>query len=1180
MNQQIKTGILLSSMLTAALAGLAQGKVRLNNATAVSYSKATGLPNFIKLNPDRALSEQGFAGWATFTFGTPEGVVFKSYESKKDDLGFTHTRYKEYVNDIPVEGTMLIAHSKEGEITMVNGDYYTDINVDQSPSISEESALQAALKRVGAQRYKWENTAETNAMREALSQPDFSYYPKGELCLVHVTGANYAAENIRLAYKFNIYAEAPLSRDYIFVDANSSEVIAKKQIIHTADVVGTANTKFSGTQTMTSNNTTGTTHRLQESTRGNGIKTYNLSNSTTYGTTDFTNTSATWNITGANQAATDAHWGAEVTYDYYMNVHGRNSIDDAGYTLLSYVHYDVNYANAFWDGSRMTYGDGQLSQGFLIMTALDVCGHEITHGLTENTAGLNGGGNGEPDALNEGFSDIVGTSIEWYARPTQHDWLIGADITCNASGTPNHVGIRNMANPGAFGQPDTYQGTNWDNSGEPHTNNGPSIFWYYLLCQGGTGTNDNGAAYTVSGITINSARMIAFRGLTNYFTPGTTYADARTFTIQAANDIYGGCSPEVIATTNAWHAVGVGPVFSATVDAAFAANSTTSCVLPFNVTFTNTSTNASSAVWSFGDGGTSTAYSPTHSYTTAGTYNVKLSMSGACGTDSVLQSSYITVNPPSSPATTAANSCASPASVTLNATGGGTLNWYTTASGGTSVHAGPSYTTPSISATTTYYVESTSPGTSGNVGPVTNVFGTGAMHNNTSTQYLVFDVLQPCTLQTVYVNSGAAGTRNVMLWNSAGALLQTVAVNFPAGAATVTLNMHLTPGTGYQLGGTSMNLYRNNTGPAYPYSLPGTINITGSSAGTGYYYYFYNWHVQNDPCVSARTPVIATIGGPSVNYTSSTNVVCQGAAAVTLSGGTPAGGTYSGTGVSGTSFSPSGSAGSHVITYSFTDTYGCTGTASHTINVDAGPAVTYSSSVSAVCQDASTLVLSGGTPAGGTYAGTGVSAGSLDPSTGTGSHVVTYSLSDANGCSASATQTITVNATPVVTYASSTDTICESASAIVLAGGAPTGGTYSGAGVSSGSFDPALSGTGSQTITYNYSDANGCSASATQDLYVDACTTTGISQQEAIQGMNVYPNPSSSLITLEFGMSSSDQVQVRVMNALGQIVESESKMLPAGNTKMELSLEKLDAGIYLVELRTSSHSTVQRITKN
>jgi hypothetical protein len=201
---------------------------------------------------------------------------------------------------------------------------------------------------------------------------------------------------------------------------------------------------------------------------------------------------------------------------------------------------------------------------------------------------------------------------------------------------------------------------------------------------------------------------------------------------------------------------------------------------------------------------------------------------------------------------------------------------------------------------------------------------------------LIFDVLQPCTIQTVLVNSGAASTRNVLLWDNTGTLLQTIPVAFPSGSATVSLNLHMNPGTGYRLGGISMNLWRQNSGPAYPYTLSGVINITGSSAGASYYYFYYNWHVVNDPCVSARTPVTASIGGPAVTYSvAAYDTVCVTASAFPLTGGSPASGTYSGAGVSSGSFDPAlAGAGTHPITYSFTDVNGCTNTTTQNVYVD------------------------------------------------------------------------------------------------------------------------------------------------------------------------------------------------------------------------------------------------------
>ena len=168
-----------------------------------------------------------------------------------------------------------------------------------------------------------------------------------------------------------------------------------------------------------------------------------MNENTTYGSAvDFTDGDNYWNNFNADQdeVATDAHWGAEMTYDYFLNEHGRNSIDGAGFTLNSYVHYDNSYANAFWDGSRMTYGDG--SGSWSPLTALDIAAHEIGHGLCNFTANLVY--QDESGALNESFSDIWGAAIENHARPTNWNWLIGEDIGS---------ALRSMSNPNAAGDP-------------------------------------------------------------------------------------------------------------------------------------------------------------------------------------------------------------------------------------------------------------------------------------------------------------------------------------------------------------------------------------------------------------------------------------------------------------------------------------------------------------------------------------------------------------------------------------------------------------------------------------------------------------------------------------------------------------------------------------------------------
>ncbi|HET6993021.1 MAG TPA: hypothetical protein VFJ43_16935, partial [Bacteroidia bacterium] len=357
----------------------------LKDATVAGKSKLTGLPNFIKFLPGTNMTEAKLIPWMESTFNLDPAISFKAYSTEPDGIGMTHIRYREYIGNFPVDNTMIIAHIQNGEVVSVSTDFYREVNPALSASITEQVALQDALNKVNAVHYKWENKTEEQQLRIIKKDPTFTFFPKGSLVFIHKKDADYSSASIRLAWKFDIYADQPLSRAYIYVDAQTGEVIAQQEEIHTADVLGTAHTVYSGVKPMTSDNFATNNYRLRETGRGNGIETYNMNNTTNYTQTDFTNSSSTWNTSPPDQAATDAHWGAEMTYDYFMNVHGRNSIDNAGFALLSYVHYDVNFVNAFWDGQEMTYGDGDVSQGYTIMTGLDVCGHEISHGLTTFT---------------------------------------------------------------------------------------------------------------------------------------------------------------------------------------------------------------------------------------------------------------------------------------------------------------------------------------------------------------------------------------------------------------------------------------------------------------------------------------------------------------------------------------------------------------------------------------------------------------------------------------------------------------------------------------------------------------------------------------------------------------------------------------------------------------------------
>ncbi len=293
-------------------------------------------------------------------------------------------------------------------------------------------------------------------------------------------------------------------------------------------------------------------YRLRESGRGAGIFTINARNGTSFPlSTDFVDEDSSFTDT-LNFGGVSAHFAAEGTYDYYLNVHGRDSYDGEGSPVLTYVHWDQNWTNAQWLGDRMRFGDGD-GNFYGPLVSIDVVGHEFTHGVTQFSAGLIY--QDESGALNESFSDIFGEMVEYYLRG-EVDWLVGDDFALAAAS------FRSMSNPNARSDPDTYFGNFWAPLGGPdaggvHTNSGVQNYWFYLLAEGGSGTNDNGDSYSFAGIGIEKAAQIAYRNLTVYLMPTSDYGSARVGSINAAIDLYGEGSPEYQAVLNAWFAVGV-----------------------------------------------------------------------------------------------------------------------------------------------------------------------------------------------------------------------------------------------------------------------------------------------------------------------------------------------------------------------------------------------------------------------------------------------------------------------------------------------------------------------------------------------------------------------------------------------------------------------------------------------
>ncbi|HAN17041.1 MAG: hypothetical protein A2X13_05135 [Bacteroidetes bacterium GWC2_33_15] len=491
-----------------------------------------------------------------------EAFVLNSSET--DKLGQTHYRYQQYYNGIKVEHGTYIVHTNGTKATSLNGDYKkVPGNLSINPTLTESEALSKALAFVGAKEYMWESMEnEQFAMK---TEPAKTFYPKGELVIAenNLSESKSVRSQLKLAYKFNIYAAEPVSRAYVYVNANTGEVIMKDDIIKTAVATGPADTRYSGSKTINTDSYNGS-YRLRDYTRGDGIIIWDMNEGTSYSAAvDFTDVDNTWSAAefdndNKDNIAMEASWAFANIYDYWLNVHGRNSFNNLGGLMNVYVHYSVAYDNAYWNGSVFTFGDGSDTY-FDALASLDVSAHEHGHGVCTYTSNLTY--SYESGALNEAFSDIWGACLEAYAAPEKMVWVMGDDIERR----DGHIGLRILSDPNAEGLPDTYLGDYWytkgtDNGGV-HYNNGPFCFWFYLISEGGTGVNDNGDAYTVSPIGIQKAEQIAFRTESVYMTSSSNYAAARTLTIQSAIDLYGAGSNEVIQVTNAMHAIGVGDAY-------------------------------------------------------------------------------------------------------------------------------------------------------------------------------------------------------------------------------------------------------------------------------------------------------------------------------------------------------------------------------------------------------------------------------------------------------------------------------------------------------------------------------------------------------------------------------------------------------------------------------------------
>ncbi|MFD5802755.1 M4 family metallopeptidase [Streptomyces sp. NPDC127020] len=533
---------------TLALASAVAASALLSTALGAGSATASpALPGAALLLSDTArtalIQEQqaGAAGTAReIGLGAKEKLVVKDVVKDRD--GTVHTRYERTYDGLPVLGGDLVVHrSESGAAEGVTRATKAAVKVATvTPKVdaarAEAQALSAA-KDAGSSR-----TAAGSAPRKVIWAAD------GKPVLAYETVVG------------GLQDDGTPNELHVITDAATGAKLYEYQGIET----GSGKSLYSGEVTLGTTKS-GSSYQLYDTGRG-GHKTYNLARSTSGTGTLFTDADDAWGTGTASAdaqdqtAAVDAAYGAQTTWDFYKDTFGRSGIKNDGKAAYSRVHYGNNYVNAFWSDACfcMTYGDGTGNTNPL--TSLDVAGHEMSHGVTSNTAGLNY--SGESGGLNEATSDIFGTGVEYFAKNSadKGDYLIGEKIDINGDGTP----LRYMDKPSKDGASKDYWSSGLGGV-DVHYSSGPANHFFFLLAEGSGARTVDGVAYdsptsdgsTVTGIGREKALQIWYKALTTYMTSTTNYKAARTATLSAASDLYGADSTEYKTVGAAWTAINV-----------------------------------------------------------------------------------------------------------------------------------------------------------------------------------------------------------------------------------------------------------------------------------------------------------------------------------------------------------------------------------------------------------------------------------------------------------------------------------------------------------------------------------------------------------------------------------------------------------------------------------------------
>ncbi|MCE4957431.1 M4 family metallopeptidase [Macrococcoides caseolyticum] len=442
---------------------------------------------------------------------------YKQYEItkvEKDEQGFTHYTLKPHNNGKKALNKEIKIHvNDKNEVVHVNGELdQKQVLPTNTQTLSKDQAIDLAFKAVNADKNKVKNIDNRKVVKKA------------EVAI--------NADKNKYVYDIQLIYVTPKAANWkVQIDAETGEVIKKQNMLFDAATTGYGygvDNKFKPLNIYQE----GSYYYLADMTHNGNIETYDAFNTQT--NLEIVRDTDKYFTSSRQKAAVDAHYYGDIVYDYYKNTHNRDSYDGNGAPIYSVVHYGQNYNNAFWNGEAMVYGDGDGRTFTSLSGANDIIAHELTHAVTEYTAGLIY--ENQPGAINESMSDVFG----YFVDP---DFLMGEDVY--TPGVPGDA-LRSFDQPELYDQPshmDDYQYL-------PNTENGD---W------GGVHINSgipNKAFYnTVTKIGKAKSEQIYYRALSYYLTSTSDFKDTKEALIQSAQDLYGQTEADTINA--AWEAVGV-----------------------------------------------------------------------------------------------------------------------------------------------------------------------------------------------------------------------------------------------------------------------------------------------------------------------------------------------------------------------------------------------------------------------------------------------------------------------------------------------------------------------------------------------------------------------------------------------------------------------------------------------